>query len=309
MKRLMLCTLYLVLLGLLFTACTPPAPSVDTTDTLSPATGESEAPTETAAPEVPAFDGTFATDAYAVTCVGDQFYLNFNESHKATSAEISACYEAGITFESLTDFKDKLINGKLTASEQITMQAAFPKDENGILMCDLTQLYEPVLPDGTTLSSYVYWLGGNSISFAFTKGYVHFLSEKAYNSLVAQEYTNAPNTTNYTITATYEGTYDSAPCEWIEFTIQGSQFRTCRMEITVNEQVFYAVLIYAITTEETANAESSTEPLPFSVAVFSEVNNQYFQVSLISPSFHPTVEWLTSFGVKLYDDNSNHVAS
>ncbi len=298
--------------SLVFSSCGSPAPSVDTTDTLSPATEESEAPTETAAPEVPAFDGTFATDAYAVTCVGDQFYLNFNESHKATSAEISACQEAGITFESLADFKDKLINGKLTASEQITMQAAFPKDENGILMCDLTQLYEPVLPDGTASYSWVYWKGGAALSFAYGSHMVSLTTKDEYRNFFQTEYVNAPNTTNYTITADYEGIYDGQPCRWIELTRRnGKSFRVGCMDLPVGGRTVYVVLNFQAPQETGTDSSEIAQQTPFGGKIMTEIDGHYLVVFIVSPSTAPTVEWLTSFGVRPYVENSNadHVTS
>ncbi len=310
-KHLTPCILFFWLLTLILTSCTIPPTIVST----STAGVTDEIPTEAETPPATVFDGTFATDAYTVTCIGGQYYLNFKEEQKASSEDISGCKISEITFDSLSDMKEKLLHNGLTDSEKLVMQAHFPKDENGILMCDLTKLYEPVWPDKETSYSQVYWSGGASLGFGYTGGSVVLATEEVYNTHLQRYYIDAPNTTNYTITADYEGTYDGHPCRWIELTrTNGKSFRIGCMELTVDGRSVYAVLNFKAD-GETFSEESSSDGMidtlgaPFTGNILTEIDGHYMIIGIVEPSSAPTVEWLTSFGITPYVNNSDHVAS
>ncbi len=267
--------------------------ATDTVDTSSPET-------ET----LPLPNGSFSTDAYTVSQVSGQYYLNFKDGYKASAEDIKGCEQANITFDSLADMKSKLQNGTLSTSEQIIMQAAFPKDENGILMCDLANLYEPVLPDGVSYSK-VSWSGGAELSFAFNGGTFLWAKESTYRARLQSEFVNAPNTTNYTITSDQEGTYDGHPCRWIELTrTNGLSFRIACIEITVDGHSVYAVLNFS------AADDTGTAPeAPFTGTIMTELNGQYIIITIANPATAPTVEWLSSFGITPYVDNADHVTA
>ena len=303
MKKFLLSALFLLLV---LTACTTadtPAPETSPETqteipTLEETTDADTEPSET----IP--DGAFSTDAYTVSQVNGQYYLNFKDGYKASAEDIKGCEQANITFDSLADMKSKLQNGNLSGSDQIIMQAAFPKDENGILMCDLTKLYEPVLPDGVSYSR-VSWSGGTEISFAFNGGTFLWGNESTYNARLQSEYVNAPSTTNYTVTSDQEGTYDGHPCRWIELTrTNGLSFRVACIEITVDGRSVYAVLNFSAD-DDTDTASN----VPFTGTVMTEINGQYIIITIANPTTAPTVEWLSSFGITPYVDNSDHVVS
>lgn len=326
MKKSVLFVLLLLLVLTSCTAVTPPVETTASTGTNEIETGtESSVPVETTPetqteisiqeemteantkpnePTVTIPNSSFSTDAYTVSQVSGQYYLNFKDGYKASAEDIKGCEQANITFDSLADMKSKLQNGNLSTSEQIIMQAAFPKDENGILMCDLTKLYEPILPDGVSYSK-VSWSGGTAISFAFSGGTFLWAEESTYNARLQREYVHAPNTTNYTITSDQEGTYDGHPCRWIELTrTNGLSFRIACIEITVDGRAVYAVLNFS------AADDTGTAPeAPFTGTIMTELNGQYIIITIANPTTAPTVEWLSSFGITPYVDNADHVTA
>ena len=104
---------------------------------------------------------------YKIIQVEDGYRLVFDNTE---------CYEQnlrlldsiGITFYSIRDLHNGLINGRFSGYAKLHIFHEFPKDEHGIIMPDPYNLYVPVLPEDFSIDNYViHWSGKSPLSYRY----------------------------------------------------------------------------------------------------------------------------------------------
>lgn len=241
-------------------------------------------------------------------------YLVFDDISKYTSlASDGECImvEAGVTFESMKDFKDTVVGGKLTDAQKVSV-ALFKKDEAGNIMTpDFNNLYVPVLPSGCTVVGGVYW-SGSSYSFSINgderASVVSFaiMPEESYNA--KYEYKcQLVSDDNDLIEITKTEELDGGKTAIYHTTCVGEFMRLTYTLTSGNKTctVFkkYALDIHDISLKDDIPTSST---VPVDICLYFEENGRHYIVYNIKPHGEDVDDsFLMSFGITRYIEETN----
>lgn len=299
------------------------APAETTTETTAPAQTENiteadeqtqaEVLTQTEAvteaetlPEPP--DGSFATEGYTVSRVGDAYYLNFTGGNELTEQENKLHISvANVFFSSLAEMRDKIKNNTLSDYERATVKLAFPKDENGIKMFNINQMYQPVYPEGFICANDVLWTGdrysvyvheSSNVDFG---GYFAILSRQDYEEELEWNLINPFSHINYTeILSEKEGIWDGVPCTEYVYNTPISTIKRIFIEYIDGEDHYFITIAYLLDHSNPNVSLTISDSIPYQVRIWGETDGQCYSMRLFDFSTTPTLEFLTSFGITPY---------
>ncbi len=135
----------------------------------------------------------FKTSDYQIKEVSGQHYLVFDNEEAYTNGYSSQL--ADLYFDSLDDMKKAILEKTLTYGQRATVRQVFARDENGTKICDLNNLYVPVLPESAQVTQ-VLW-SGETYSFEFVTdsgmfGFISYETPNTYEALY-QKYAASTN--------------------------------------------------------------------------------------------------------------------
>lgn len=327
--------LFVLLLLLVLTSCTAVTPPVETsasTGTNGIETGtESSVPVETTPetqteisiqeemteantepnePTVTIPIGSFSTDAYTVTQVSDQYYLNFLDGNDDSAESNPSLSITTVFFPSVAAMKHAILTNSFSKAELQIIKNSFSKNENGIMICDLNRLYEPVLPEGYTLDG-VTWEGagyelkikGNEASGG---GHIQFRSQDTWDSVYQYE---MEQLSKFNLLQQESSTYDGASSETYVYTTGAAKLKDVYLTIPSENRSTPTKVIMHYCLEHSDPEYSVSDTVPRTVEIYGEDNGQHFKVLFLSPTTAPTVEWLSSFGITPCVGTSDQVVS
>ena len=301
-------------------------PSQDTATTTAQqttvdVTAAETVPAETA-PETtaPVLDGSFSTPDYEVKVVDGKCYLNFTDGNEletdsdenAGNNEMSMINQNFITFFSLSEMKQKLISNELTDKQRNIIQSKFTLTENGFEICNVHELIQPVTPPEFTVAAV--WLYGEdyTVSLAGSTNKPNLSAgmyfgdtgkwERNLNQWMEiieknQLDSHETDTVDGIITETYVYTTSSAQLKRVFLTIPGED----------GQAATHIMIKYILQAD--SNLLTVSDTVPAEIFVFGEKNGIPFDYLIHGLTEAPTVEWLSSFSIAPYVDNSDHVVS
>ena len=307
MKKRMLCVVMVVLLMFAMASCStqPDAPADSTaeqTDTVFDETTASAMENQPVPkPEhVTLLEGALSTDQYTLTADGEGCYVSFFEEYVATESELKACRTGEIHFDSLADMVESFQNDRFDDDERIIMQAAFPKSEKGIKVCDLNRLYDVTKPAETVVKQVS--LSGQYYDFViaqegmFEFGWIVYTNEKAWNTNKDQSFVRFDSGT---VTCDEKSTFDGVPCRIVEYYNTTETYRDIYIEVEENGKKTDIVLRYLLE-DNRAYAERVSDTAPWQLLMFCEEDGLFYNVVIGYMLQTPTYEWLSSFGLTPY---------
>ena len=258
-----------------------------------------------------------SNEKYTISLTGEKCYINFANGNNASPSE-GYSQVGSIDFSSLSEMKQAFLQNNLTEQQIQTLRTAFASysygNENGIEICNLTSLYHAVYPQEIQASKVT--LVGENYYFStfdsadFSSTVTHVPTQTKYEQYYASKFNIAETSPYVTITNQADGLFDGINCKIIEYEYPNSGAK-CRDHIfdIDNHGISYHVNVrYRLKSPSAVNWRES-ETLPSEVWMFWQQDGQYFFIEIDDLNIEPTVEWLTSFGVTPYVDNSDHVAS
>lgn len=290
------------------------SPANDTQPTETTAETQEESETQVT---VEISDGSFATDGYTVQAVDGVYYLNFVDGNEPNAQEaIYQISDAGIALETLSELRSKLKNNTFTDMERATMKDSFSKNENGIKVFNVNQMYQPICPTDIN-EAYVYWTGETygcyvtapqeNVYDSVLNGWIKFLPRKQYEGQVDRNITNYFSNILYEKIVSQEtSTWDGMPCEVYVYETSVARLKSVFIELPVNQdgQVRYISIRYRLSHTNPNLASTISETLPRSVIMFGEKDGQGFEINLSNFTTPPTLSFLTSFGITPYVENT-----
>lgn len=343
--------LFVLLLLLALTSCTAVTPHVETsasTGTNEIETGtESSVPVETTPetqtelstqeemteantkpnePTVTIPNGSFSTDTYAVSQINNTYYWNFFDGNTPVPGDDSylSITDSCLYFDSLADMKEKIISNALTQREIATIKKTFPKDENGILMFNVHNLYQATAPTGYTFPQ-VLWEGdtyggllgsqGSQNELLDAWGYWRILSDEQYDAKhasVFEKYIQDYQTNESKSIISHEiSQYEGLPCEIYDLQTSLARLRVIWFNIPKEEgeEPLHISLSYTIDYSGSSENVGISETIPYRGYIFGTSEGQYYQITLHDFTTAPTVEWLSSFGITPCVGTSDQVVS
>lgn len=255
-------------------------------------------------------DGSITTDQYTLVADGEGCYVSFMEEYMATESELNACRSGEIHFDSIADMVDSLKNSRFEKDEQIIMQAAFPKTDKGIVVCDLNRLYDATTPEETVVQAIS--LSGQYYDFViaqeemFESGWIVYTSEKAMNQVKSRMYVW---TDGATITRDENSSFDGVPCRIVEYHNTTESYRDIYIEVEQDGKKMDVVLRYLLKDERQA-PERVSDTAPWQMLMFCEDDGAFYRVTIGNMLQTPTYNWISSFGLTPYiPDVANDVVA
>ena len=220
----------------------------------------------------------------------DKCYIVFYDS-TPYEVPIGGVIEASLRFSSIEDFLYRVLNGKLKSYEKHRLANVFQNDKIGFEICDLKNLYYPVMPDSVVTSEFDWY--GKHYSFSMEEesgeyvGHLTVYDEEALNELYERTYVN----TSYkdVVSKVIDGTDIVGKYFYSKGTLAKLQY-----ELKTEERTVYVQKNYF----------SDNPTVPKYVELFCTEGDKYYYVSLYV-GFRGLEEdldndWLLSFSLESY---------
>lgn len=227
------------------------------------------------------------------------FYLVFeNFSEAEVPGYTNSQVVAGVSFGSVKEFKEAVVNGKLT-EEQKEIVASFKRDEsNRILTCNFDDLYDAVTPASCPVYS-VQWTGQKytiGVSNGDIGGYIRRLSETEYNKNYQTYYQDLFD--NMTITETKELENGKTV---IYSHSDVSEMKNIRYTLKQGNKTFIVDESYCLSDKYESTQVNSEVPL--SVTMYCTDEDGRYIIDLHGFDSVPTADWLLGFGIEKYTES------
>lgn len=253
-----------------------------------------------------------ASTQYSITQNNGKYYLNFSDGNNPPKGYSSQC--ADIEFSSLTEMRNAFLNNKLSENQVNVIKDAFPKDsENRILICDMNQLYQPILPFDLVQNGV--FLSGECYSFTLIHpevdpasieslnmpyGNFHYLTKELYDRDFEYEYENLFERDTISLKSTTAG--EDRNSLVYDYTTNAGNLRQIRYVLTDNTKTLYIDETYIL--NMTTDVLPTSDTIPHRVDVYGIDNGRYFSITLFGFTERPSMEWLSSFGLTEYIDSN-----
>ena len=206
-------------------------------------------------------------------------------------------YQDFITFDSIAEMKQKLVNNELTAKQQNIIKTQFTRSENGFEICNVQQLIRPVVPAGISIESV--WLYGTTYTVNLKEGtggsIGMYFGDAGKWERKLNEWMKIIE--NHHLDSHETETIDGITTETYVYTTKSSQLK--RVFLTIpgeNGQVdTHIMLKYRLRIND--NLQPVSDTIPTEVFIFGEKNGIPYDFIIHELTEAPTVEWLSSFSI------------
>ncbi len=287
-------------------------PETTEPETMAPETTEL-AVSETTEPETsePALDGVFSTPDYTVSVTDGVCYLNFTEENREEEEsgthggnDAFDVVENFLAFSSITEMKQAFRENGLTEKQQAIIRTYFPLTEKGYEICNFDQLWCPATPEGFAVD--VVYLYGDDYRFSMRgKGE---LSSSVYlgdAGKYEREYNQSMEIiSNHQLDSHTTETLDGVTCESYVISTSVAQVKYVFMTLPSEGKTAPTRVIMRFLLQSENRPEDKSDTVPQVVYIFGEENGMPYDYLILGMSEAPTVEWLSSFGLALYEDET-----
>lgn len=266
-------------------------PSQQSTETTQLPTASTIAPTT--APTEPVTDGTIpqdsiTTEKYTLFWENEKCYMQ-GHPENSNSFEGETLGKAHYpVFSSLREMQQKLKNGDLAEEEIAELMRYAPKDTNIVEICNINKLYEAIYPEDIEVEyimftgrGYTYELGNGTI------GYIYYLCQDDYESLFEDEYNFTIGGPFFTVLSVEQVADRNAEVLRYDNGILGMECRRVRYTNETDHGTQYVLEVYEGDTLSSVN-------------IYGMSNGAYYSVFIAYPEERPSLEWLSSFGLREY---------
>lgn len=241
------------------------------------------------------------TEVFAIKQIGDNTYINFDAGNEYQYPEFVQL--ATVQFKSLAEMKNAIKNNKFTPSQAAIIKTFFPKDSNGIKICNPDRLYKPVLPDNleydeVSLSGEMYSFLVNSNS-NFSLAFFHYMTKDVFDRSLKNEFDLYSNHL-ITITSVQDEMFDNLFTKTYYYYTKNCEMKSIAYTIDSNGKKLQILEKYTLKAYVSGLQVSNT--IPDSVYVFGTDNNLYFELCIHDPTSRPTVNWLSQIGIEEFKD-------
>lgn len=252
-------------------------------------------------------EGSQCEITYTITLKDRIYYLNFSDGNDISTPNTDIGLQSfDLKFQSLEEMKEVFLNNQLSKTQIETMKIGFPKNDNGIMIANMNELYEPTIPIELTLGDIC--LNGLSYSFSFEpcdastdpmSGFVSILPQSIYDrnylTVLANLYKEHINS------LTQENITDRNATVY-EYSTQNSEKKLINYDIMIGNKTLHISEHYTVSwhADYSIPGQLISDSIPSHIQIFGCENGQYFEVGIYGISERPSVEWLSSFGITEY---------
>lgn len=240
------------------------------------------------------------TNPYEIVHEDGNYYLviSNNESEDLANEASGQIMGSVIYFASMDEMVSDINTGNFTKDE-MEMISSFETDDAGrIIICDLSKLYVPILPDSVTVKK-IKWTGTSYTYYLRCGDGEQFHSMKIYNSVESYNhdvdyYSNFADQTSLEVkSVSTEPSRNATVCTFTDR--MGTDCQGVYYTITEGNKTLYIWEAYPL--EETSE-------YPYIIRIFGSNNGICFEFFLSPMHERPSVEWLSQFGIREYVETS-----
>lgn len=249
---------------------------------------------------------------YEITEVGGKYYLNLSNGnqYKRDTDECIGMLPGYVRFASLKEMKEKFTQDKLTESEMDKIKLClYCGDKNGIEIYNMNRLYEPVLPEDINIDGGVL-LTGNDYAFMLTsKNDEHdsFICypKYEYDDVFQDFYVDLLlNNDHVTITSkqNYEHRgFDAEIYNYRYNTSSATEGICIHYKIKDGDKTLYVEedYVYGSRYSDLITPRGKIGH----VSIYGEQEGGYFEYYLSDVDDDVLAEWISSFGIRAFDEN------
>ena len=246
------------------------------------------------------------TEVYSFQKVNGQHYLVLKDAAKYEPKipENMCIVTVGpeIKFSSMDEFVDRVTNQKLNEQELKSL-ARFARNENGIKVCDFSNLCRPVLPQGLPSSKFIW--SGEIYTVAFgnnggQSGYFNCMTEERYNAEFKYYYEDLFSRSQ--ITVTERETVDDRNAEVTYYTTRSGRFKRIRYSFLHEGSEYIIDESYCLYMYDNSFGLATSYTVPSQITIYIKNDKHYGRVYLSDPPVRPEVSWLKQFRLTPYID-------
>ena len=229
---------------------------------------------------------------YALIHENGHYYVDMNLGPKPKYNAYITAIGGTLRFDSLDEMVRDFQTGNFSEEEFKELEKFYRGDDGRIEIPNLSNLAEPIAP--ASLGAYRIHVSGDSWSFNYkpanAKNAHVYISDAVYHNKLVEEFLHyeAKLSERNQVAVTQVPERNARVYTWVA---NGKTCKRILYSISANETVYYVNELYA-------DAEGETI---VNVYLWFEYQGEYLYVTINEPTERPSVEWLTSFGVKPYE--------
>lgn len=233
----------------------------------------------------------------------DGYYIRFSKEYSSEST-LPGMETTDIQFDSIQDFATTVLEGNLSEYQKGKISRVFPSNDQGAITCDFANLQEVVLPDGMIHKDF-YWSGAVYSQFFGTEedtyGNVIVYTKDSYDAKYQKDYVNRLNKSSVTVSKKEKVSDRNASV--IYFSTQLADMKCVRYELISGNKTYLVSEEYLLSAYA-ADQEWVSETVPYRIHMYCTDGNNYYVVNLYHLESRPTSEWLLSFALSKYVNNT-----
>ncbi len=249
-------------------------------------------------------------DLYSIGVLDGQYYLILDESRIYESqnefVEGNMISEPAVEFDSMYDFLDAVLNGKLQRTQLKEVMRFRSWDEHGIKICDFSDLCHPVFPEDL-YPSHITWRGEN-YQFVFSNyesvhGVIYIKSKEQYDYDFKKSYINFSDTEAINVIQKETIADRNAEVTYYTNANATSQYKRVQYSFQQGGTQYFVDERYRLSSSYKDAFVSDT--VPYSITMDMENGRYFCNASLNGFSERPSEEWLREFNLEKYEHPSS----
>ena len=237
----------------------------------------------------------YISNEYVLEYENDKCYMSFMGERKVEEKDLSECETFGLTFTSLDELKDTIINEKFTDGQLNVIRRDFTnKDTKKIQICNPNKLYQAVYPEKYEATMLV-WKG-------LTYGWVFDDKEISSISYITKErfdYSYKQDFSDFTEMQTVSKTenIEDRDSTVTYYTTVAGEFKRVCYKLEQGEKTLYVAEKYCLEGYTDYTKNNVSLDIPKSITILGEQENEYFRIYLSKLEQRPSEEYLLEFGL------------
>lgn len=244
-----------------------------------------------------------------IICVDGKYYLEFPDE---LEKPIGCGMQKYIYYSSMDEFYSKVTSLDFSEKEVSRMRNNFSHNDIGIYLCDMNNLYQPILPDDCTVENiawtgnqyYVVWSSDKIIEGHFSLLKTYDIFEKRLRDSYNEEYFQRDNVEVLEYYENCTDTYKMVGRKYVVTTEYGQT--TFRKECyeRLDDSNYKAVIEYIIESDADYYKKyiRMSDVIPYDIRILGNDGTSYWEQHIFTDYIKDAVspDWLMSFGIEPY---------
>ena len=236
----------------------------------------------------------YISNEYVLEYENDKCYMSF-KGEKVEEKDSLTCETFGLTFTSLDELKDTIINEKFTDGQINVIRRDFTnKDTKKIQICNPNKLYQAVYPEKYEATMLVW--KGLTYGWVFDDSYgnINYITKERFDYSYKQDFSDFTEMQTVSKTEKIEDRDSTVTY----YTTTEGEFKQVCYEVEQGEKTLYVAEVYYLKGYSEYIKNNISLDVPNRITILGEQKNEYFRVFLSKLEQRPSEEYLLEFGLR-----------